>query len=77
MSSSCRSCGSRRGDSPPGQRGGGKRTDAVAVVLLALIKGRLIIEYLLEIRTAPRWLKISTDAWLTVLWAAILGIYLF
>jgi len=31
----------------------------------------------MEIRTAPRWLKASTDAWLTVLWATILGIYLF
>jgi hypothetical protein len=26
---------------------------------------------------APGWLKASTDAWLTVLWVAILGIYLF
>lgn len=49
----------------------------VAVVLLGFIKGRLIIQYFMEIRTAPRWLKISTDVWLTVLWAAILGIYLF
>ena len=49
----------------------------VAVVLLGFIKGRLIVQYFMEIRTAPRWLKVSTDAWLTVLWAAILGIYLF
>jgi hypothetical protein len=49
----------------------------LAVVSLGFIKGRLIIRYFMEIRTAPRWLKVSTDAWLTALWVAILGIYLF
>ena len=49
----------------------------VAVVLLGFIKGRMIIQYFMEVRTAPRWLKIFTDTWLTVLWAAVLAIYLF
>jgi hypothetical protein len=49
----------------------------VAVVLLGFIKGRMIIRYFMEVRTAPRWLKVATDAWLTVLWAGVLGIYLF
>jgi hypothetical protein len=49
----------------------------VAVVLLGFIKGRMIIQYFMEVRTAPRWLKITTDTWLMVLWAAILGIYLY
>ena len=48
-----------------------------AVVVLAFIKGRLIIQYFMEVRTAPRWLKLATDAWLTVLWVAILAIYLY
>ena len=48
-----------------------------AVVLLGFIKGRMIIRYFMEVRTAPRWLKLITDAWLTVLWAAVLAIYLF
>ena len=48
----------------------------VAVVLLAFIKGRLIIRYFMEVRTAPRWLKLFTDVWLTVLWAGVLAIYL-
>jgi Prokaryotic Cytochrome C oxidase subunit IV len=48
----------------------------VAVVLLGFIKGRLIIRYFMEVGTAPQWLKIATDAWLTVLWLAILAIYL-
>ncbi|GFG51177.1 prokaryotic cytochrome C oxidase subunit IV family protein [Mycolicibacterium agri] len=49
----------------------------VAVVVLGFIKGRMIIAYFMEVRTAPRWLKIATDAWLFVLWAAILAIYLY
>ncbi len=36
----------------------------------------MIIRYFMEVRTAPRWLKLFTDVWLTVLWAGILAIYL-
>ena len=49
----------------------------VAVVLLGFIKGRLIVQYFMEVRTAPRWLKLFTDAWLTTVWAAVLAIYLY
>jgi hypothetical protein len=48
----------------------------VAVIVLAVIKGRMIIRYFMEVRTAPRWLKLTTDAWLAVLWAGVLAIYL-
>jgi hypothetical protein len=48
----------------------------VAIVILAFFKGRMIIRYFMEARTAPRWLKLATDAWLVVLWAGILAIYL-
>ena len=48
----------------------------IAVVLLAFIKGRMIIRYFMEVRTAPRWLKLTTDAWLTLLWVGVLAIYL-
>ena len=48
----------------------------VAVILLGLVKGRLIIRYFMEVRTAPRWLKLATDAWLTILWTGVLAIYL-
>jgi hypothetical protein len=44
---------------------------------LGFIKGRMIIRYFMEVRTAPRWLKMATDAWLTVLWVSVLVIYLF
>jgi len=48
----------------------------VAVIALGFIKGRMIIRYFMEVRTAPRWIKLATDAWLVVLWAAVLAIYL-
>jgi len=48
----------------------------VAVLAMAFIKARLIIRYFMEVRTAPGWLKLATDAWLVVLWGALLAIYL-
>jgi cytochrome c oxidase subunit IV len=47
-----------------------------AVIRLGFIKGRMIIRYFKEVRTAPRWLKLCTAAWLTAVWARILAIYL-
>jgi len=49
---------------------------SVAVVVLGFIKGRLIIRYFMEVRTAPRWLRLAADGWLLVLWTAVLVIYL-
>jgi hypothetical protein len=48
----------------------------VARILLGFIKGRMIIRYVMEVRTAPRWHKLFTAASLTVVWAGILAIYL-
>ncbi|MGI5219571.1 cytochrome C oxidase subunit IV family protein [Nocardia sp. CA-290969] len=48
----------------------------VLVIVLSAVKGRLIVRYFMEARTAPRWLGLATDAWLIVLWGAVLGIYL-
>ncbi|HUL99347.1 MAG TPA: cytochrome C oxidase subunit IV family protein, partial [Mycobacterium sp.] len=41
----------------------------IVVIILGFIKGRMIIRYFMEVRTAPRWLKLATDGWLVVLWA--------
>jgi hypothetical protein len=46
------------------------------VLALAVIKARLIIRNFMEVRTAPRWLKLATDAWLGGLVASVLVIYL-
>lgn len=48
----------------------------VAVLVLAVVKARLIIQHFMEVRTAPVWLKLATDGWLVVLFGAILAIYL-
>ncbi|BBZ36268.1 cytochrome C oxidase subunit IV family protein [Mycolicibacterium confluentis] len=52
-------------------------TPITALVLaLAFIKGRLIIRHFMEVRTAPKWLKLATDAWLATLVVAVFVIYL-
>ena len=64
----------------PGHSGGVAAPNVaitVAVVVLGFVKGRLIIRYFMEVRTAPRWLRTSTDAWLAALWLAALAIYLY
>ncbi|KUI27133.1 prokaryotic cytochrome C oxidase subunit IV family protein [Mycobacterium sp. IS-1742] len=47
----------------------------VAVVILGFVKGRMIIRNFMEVGTAPRWLRLATDAWLALLWVAVLVIY--
>jgi hypothetical protein len=54
---------------PGHTRGAGAATSVpitVAVILLGFIKGRIIIRCFMEVRTAPRWRKLFTDACLTV-----------
>ncbi|CRZ18072.1 cytochrome C oxidase subunit IV family protein [Mycolicibacterium neworleansense] len=45
------------------------------VLALTLIKSRLIIRQFMEVRAAPRWLKLATDGWLAVLFGAVFAIY--
>ena len=49
----------------------------VAVVALGVVKCRLIVRYFMEVRSAPRWLRLATDGWLFALWTAVLVIYLY
>ena len=46
------------------------------VLLLALVKARLVIRYFMEVRFAPRWLRLSCDAWLGVVFGMVLVLYL-
>ncbi|WP_405137780.1 cytochrome C oxidase subunit IV family protein [Nocardia sp. NBC_01388] len=48
-----------------------------AIAALGMIKSRLIIRYFMEIRTAPRWLRFTTDGWIVVLWLGLLGVNLY
>jgi hypothetical protein len=48
----------------------------VVILAMVLIKSRLIIREFMEVRTAPAWLRAGTDAWLVVMFGAVLAIYL-
>lgn len=64
----------------PGHAGGHPEPSipiTVAVLALSGVKARLIIRNFMEVRTAPLWLRRTTDAWLVALWTAVLAIYLF
>ena len=50
-------------------------TVTVVVLLIAAVKTQMVIWHFMEVRTAPPWLKITTMAWLGVLFALLLGIY--
>ncbi|MCX5044289.1 cytochrome C oxidase subunit IV family protein [Aldersonia sp. NBC_00410] len=58
----------------------GTAVPSVPITVLALtaasIKCSLIIQNFMEVRHAPRWLQLSTKAWLVVLFVTILIIYL-
>jgi hypothetical protein len=51
----------------------------VSLVVLAIgaVKARFIIQQFMDVRTAPRWLRRSTDLWLGTLWAAFVAMYLY
>lgn len=51
-------------------------TITVAVLVMALVKARLIIQHFMDVRTAPGWLRLFTDVWLLALWGTVLAIYL-
>jgi hypothetical protein len=47
-----------------------------AVLAITAVKTRLVIREFMEVRAAPAWLRRATDAWLAVLMAAIIALYL-
>ena len=50
-------------------------TVTVVVLLLAGLKAQLVIWHFMEVRTAPRWLKVVTSAWVVGLFTLLLGSY--
>ncbi len=48
----------------------------IVVLAIAAAKTRLVIRQFMDVRVAPHWLRRATDAWLAVLMAAIVGLYL-
>jgi hypothetical protein len=54
----------------------GSTTVTAIVLAIALVKCRLVIRTFMEVRTAPTWLRRSTDLWLILFWGAVLALYL-
>ncbi len=49
---------------------------AMTVLVLAVVKARVVLRQFMEVRTAPRWLRWSTDVWLLGFTLVIAGVYL-
>ena len=49
--------------------------ETFAVLGIASVKGRFIIQDYMEVRTAPRWLRRATDAWLLVMMVTVAVMY--
>ncbi len=58
------------GPRPP-RRPAAATVPITVVVVLGLVKGRMIIRYFMEVRHGAAVARITTDAWLIVLWTAI------
>ena len=62
-------------DTPP--RGNPGHTAAIVGVLaIAFAKIWLIVRYFMEVRFAPRWLRIVMDVWVVGVFAAITALYM-
>ena len=59
------------------QRITASRPEALAVLAIAAVKARFIMQQFMEVRTAPRWLRRFTDAWVVGLVATVGVLYLY
>jgi hypothetical protein len=50
-------------------------TVTVLVLVIAAVKSQLVIWYFMEVRHAPRWLRLATTGWVIALFALLLGLY--
>ena len=50
-------------------------TVTTVVLLIAAVKTYLVIQHFMEVRRAPRWLKVTTSGWVVALFALLLGVY--
>lgn len=50
-------------------------TVTLIVLLSAAIKTQLVIWHFMEVRHAPRWVKLTTNGWLIGLFGLLLGFY--
>lgn len=50
-------------------------TASVSIILVAFIKVRLVMTDFMEVRSAPRGLRMMCDAWMTILCASMMVLY--
>lgn len=50
-------------------------TVTVVVLMIAAVKTQLVIWHFMEVRAAPRWLKVTTSGWLVAVFGLLLGFY--
>jgi cytochrome c oxidase subunit IV len=50
-------------------------TVTVVVLAIAAVKTQLVISYFMEVRSAPRWLRVRMSSWLVALFALLMGCY--
>jgi hypothetical protein len=50
-------------------------TVTTVVLLIAAVKAYVVIRQFMEVRRAPRWLKVTTGGWVLGLFTLLLGIY--
>jgi hypothetical protein len=62
-------------DAPP-QGNLGHTAAIVGVLAIAFAKIWLIVRYFMEVRFAPRWLRIVMDVWVLGVFAAITALYM-
>jgi len=56
--------------------GADHRSLLVAVIaFLGFLKSMLVADYFMELRHAPRWLRVSVQGWMAALWVSLLVIY--
>ena len=48
---------------------------STAMIIVAFIKVRFVIQYFMEVRTAAVALKLLCDAWVLIVFFAIIGLY--
>lgn len=47
----------------------------ISVLVIAIIKAQMVIRYFMEVRIAPRWLKLTMISWSVILLVLLLVFY--
>ncbi|RLP53345.1 MAG: hypothetical protein D6160_16215 [Ketobacter sp.] len=47
----------------------------ISVLVIAIIKAQMVIRYFMEVRIAPRWLKLTMISWSVILLLLLLVFY--